>query len=50
MSITSQPVEILFQNLNRFKKEIDEESLKELSLEKTITLEDFVNMLNLLKN
>jgi len=47
MKLIPKPEEILFQNLNRLKLEIDEKTLKELSLEKPITVEDFLHFVEL---
>jgi len=47
MKLIPKPTEILFKNLNRFKTEIDEKNLKELSLEKPITIKDFLHFVEL---
>jgi len=47
MKLIPKPTEVLFQNLNRFKTEFDEKNLKELSLEKPITVKDFLHFVEL---
>jgi len=47
MKLIPKPTEILFKNLNRFKTEIDEKNLKELFLEKPITIKDFLHFVEL---